>query len=85
MIGRAIATGIFALYRGAAFAAAPFVGHLLRKRLARGRDGASSANLTWTRADLDALPFSEASFDLALLSQVLHGLEAPRAALRTRG
>lgn len=43
--------------------------------------GAGGADVTWTRADLGALPFGDASFDLALLSQVLHGLEDPRAAV----
>lgn len=43
--------------------------------------GSEQTGVSWTRADLDALPFEDASFDLALLSQVLHGIEAPRAAV----
>ena len=40
MMGRALASGIFALYRGTAFVATPLVGQFLRKRLARGREDA---------------------------------------------
>ena len=50
--------------------------------LERARGGAGErSNVDWTCAHLGALPFADASFDLALLSQVLHGLEAPRAAV----
>lgn len=51
-------------------------------RLAAGEAaGQDHANVIWTRAALDALPFDDASYDLALLSQVLHGLDAPRRAV----
>lgn len=40
MMGRALASGIFALYRGTAFLATPLIGPFLRKRLARGREDA---------------------------------------------
>lgn len=40
MMGRALASGFFALYRGTAFVATPLVGQFLRKRLARGREDA---------------------------------------------
>lgn len=47
---------------------------------ARGAE-ATESNVDWTRASLDALPLEDASFDLALLSQALHGLDAPDAAV----
>jgi ArsR family transcriptional regulator len=51
--------------------------------LARAREAAGErTNVSWTRAELDALPLADASVDLALLSQVLHRLETPRAAVR---
>jgi len=51
-------------------------------KLARARaGGAEQANVSWAQAELDALPFEDASFDLALLSQVLHAVETPRAAV----
>ena len=52
MMGRAFATGVFALYRGTAFVATPVVHHLLRKRLARGREDAARFGERLGRAGL---------------------------------
>jgi ArsR family transcriptional regulator len=52
--------------------------------LARARAAARKAglrNVRWRRAPRDALPFEDACFDVALLSQVLHALEEPARAV----
>jgi len=56
----------------------PDAGALERARTA----GAGAANVTWCPGRLDALPLDDGSFDVALLSQVLHGVSDPRAVLR---
>ena len=56
MMGRALATGfatgVFALYRGTALVATPLVRHVLRKRLARGREDAARFGERFGRAGL---------------------------------
>ena len=52
MMSRAFATGVFALYRGTALVATPVVRHMLRKRLARGREDAARFGERFGRAGL---------------------------------
>lgn len=52
--------------------------------LARGRALAARRkvrNITWQRGELDRLPLTDASVDIALLSQALHHAEQPAKAL----
>ena len=53
-----------------------------RARHARWRSAASSTNITWKRGDLERLPITDASIDIALLSQALHHAEHPDARAR---
>ena len=56
-----------------------------RARAARWPSAASSTNITWKRGDLERVPITDASVDVALLSQALHHAEHPAARWPRRG